>query len=254
MVVKTLVMQAVAAFLVELNPAAIDRYVSPHYIQHSPLVAAGVKPVKDLVVGLKSNPAYSYKTTRVIAEGPLVVLHGSYTGFGEKPLVAFDIFRVENGKLIEHWDAMQPEVEKTVSGHTQLDGSTQIADEKLTGKNRDLVAAFLKDVMIGGQYDKLTHYISTEKYIQHNPGIGDGLSGLGKAVEELGKAGIKMEYAKVHQIVAEGNFVFARSEGKFGGKPTVYNDLWRIENGKIVEHWDVMQDIPAKMPHNNGLF
>jgi len=63
-----------------------------------------------------------------------------------------------------------------------------------------------------------------------------------------------MKYAKVHKIVAEGNVVFAMSEGTFGGKPTAFFDLFRVANGKVAEHWDVMSEIPEKMAHANGKF
>ena len=56
------------------------------------------------------------------------------------------------------------------------------------------------------------------------------------------------------QTVAEGKFVLAASEGMFGGKPTAFFDLFRVDNGKIAEHRDVMADIPAKMAHGNGKF
>lgn len=62
-----------------------------------------------------------------------------------------------------------------------------------------------------------------------------------------------LAYKKLHQIVAQGNFVFTRAEGEFG-VPVAYNDLWRIENGTIVEHWDVIAEVPAKLPHTNGIF
>ena len=63
-----------------------------------------------------------------------------------------------------------------------------------------------------------------------------------------------MIYSDVHMVVAEGNFVFTASEGKLGGKPTAFYDLFRVEDGKIVEHWDVIADIPAEMAHDNGKF
>lgn len=65
-----------------------------------------------------------------------------------------------------------------------------------------------------------------------------------------------MIYDKTHMILAEGNFVLAASEGTFGGTPTTYYDLWRIENGKIAEHWDVMEPLAARKTwaNENGKF
>lgn len=95
-----------------------------------------------------------------------------------------------------------------------------------------------------------------EGYIQHNTGIADGLSGLGAALEALAAAGIQMVYDKTHQVLAQGNFVLGVSEGTFGGKPTSYYDLWRVEDGKIAEHWDVMETIadPSDWQNENGKF
>jgi len=56
------------------------------------------------------------------------------------------------------------------------------------------------------------------------------------------------------QTIAEGNFVFAASEGTFGGKPTAFFDLFRVDNCKVAERWDVMADIPAKMAQGNRKF
>ena len=67
---------------------------------------------------------------------------------------------------------------------------------------------------------------------------------------------IQMIYDENHQILAQGNFVLAVSEGSFGGVPTAYYDLWRIENGKIAEHWDIMETIAEKdtWQNQNGKF
>ena len=110
--------------------------------------------------------------------------------------------------------------------------------------------------MQGNHPEKTPEYFDGDSYIQHNTGIADGLSGLGAALEELGKAGIAMIYDKVHQILAQGDMVLAVSEGTFGGTPTSYYDLWRVENGKIAEHWDVMETITEKekWANDNGKF
>ena len=72
---------------------------------------------------------------------------------------------------------------------------------------------------------------------------------MGRWAEE----GKNLVYKKVHQVVADGDLVFTRAEGEFG-EPVVYSDLWRGEDGKIVEHWDVIAPVPAEVPHTNGLF
>ena len=108
-------------------------------------------------------------------------------------------------------------------------------------------------MLIGADYSLLTEYISTEQYAQHNPEAADGLAGFGTAVENWAAEGKTLAYKKVHQVIAQGDFVFVRSEGDFG-VPSIYNDLWRIEDGKMVEHWDVVIPVPATLPHSNGAF
>ncbi len=95
-------------------------------------------------------------------------------------------------------------------------------------------------------------YFDGDIYIQHNTGIADGLSGLGAALAALAKQNIQMIYTTVHQVLAQGNYVLAVSEGTFGGAPTSYYDLWRVENGKIAEHWDVMETIADKESWQNA--
>ena len=102
----------------------------------------------------------------------------------------------------------------------------------------------------------IANQVSSEQYDQHNPGIADGLDGLGAALAAFAEQGIVMAYDKLHGIFGEGNFVLTVSEGSLGGVPTSFYDLFRIEDGLIVEHWDVMESIaPAEEhKHNNGKF
>lgn len=125
-----------------------------------------------------------------------------------------------------------------------------------TEQNRELVKNFLYDVMQNNHPEKTADYFDGDKYIQHNIQIADGLSGLGKALNALAKQNIHMIYTTVHQILAQGNFVLAVSEGTFANNPTSYYDLWRIEKGEIAEHWDVMETIAEKYTwqNQNGKF
>ena len=74
----------------------------------------------------------------------------------------------------------------------------------------------------------------------------DQLSGLSKALGEMAKAGITMKYDTIHKVLGEGNFVLVVSEGQLGGKRSSFYDLFRIENDKIAEHWDTIEEIPSK--------
>lgn len=228
------------------------------YIQHNLAYGTGRGAFVGAVDYLASAPV---KTTvnniRAFEDGDKVFLQTVYNFAGMGEQVAFDIFRFDaEGKIAEHWDNLTAKAAPNPSGHTQLDGSAQITDLDKTEANRELVKNFLYDVMQGNNSAKTPDYFDGDTYIQHNTGIADGLSGLGAALEALGKQGIAMIYDKVHQVLAQGNFVLAVSEGTFGGAPTAYYDLWRVENGKIAEHWDVMETIADKSTwqNDNGKF
>ena len=248
---KRLVAEATDAFFNQHDLSAVDRYVGATYIQHSSLIGDGPDALRDLIAGL--SPDIRYENVRLLADGDLVAAHGRYIGFGETPLIAVDIFRVADGKLVEHWDGLQPEAGPNPSGHTALDGPTEVTRPNDTELSRAIVESFVDDVLIGGQLDRLTDLVSASSYTQHNPQIADGLDGLAAALEALAAQGISLVYHARHRTVAEGEFVMVLSDGEFG-RPVVYYDLFRVEDGKIVEHWDVIQDILAELPHNNGQF
>jgi predicted SnoaL-like aldol condensation-catalyzing enzyme len=137
-----------------------------------------------------------------------------------------------------------------------LDGATKVVDLGKTEENKQLVRSFVDDILVNGKMAKLAGYFEGDHYIQHNPNIGDGLSGLGAALKAMAKQGITMKYKKIHKVLGEGNFVLVVSEGSFADKATSFYDLFRIENGKIAEHWDTMETIPAQKDwkNKNGKF
>jgi predicted SnoaL-like aldol condensation-catalyzing enzyme len=247
---KELVLKAAGELFGDKDPSAVDRWVAPDYRQHSSLIADGPEALRGLVANLPEG--FHYELARVIADGDLVALHGVYHGFGPQPLVAFDLFRVRDGKLAEHWDALTPVVENTASGRSQTDGPAQPAKEN-TDRSRELVKEFAQRILQDADYSVLTDYISTETYLQHNPEAADGLDGFGAAAANWAQQGKNLVYKTVHQVVAEGDLVLLQSEGEFG-EPVAYWDLFRVQDGRIVEHWDVIAPIPAALPHANGLF
>lgn len=228
------------------------------YIQHNLAYGTGREAFLDSVTYLASAPVKTtVKNIRAFEDGDKVFLQTVYNFAGAGEQVAFDIFRFDEAGLIaEHWDNLAGAAEPNPSGHTQTDGTTEIKDSDRTEENRELVKNFLYDVMQGNNPAKTPDYFEGDIYIQHNTAIADGLSGLGEALAAMAEHNIRMIYDKVHQVLAQGNFVLAVSEGTFGGVPTSYYDLWRVENGRIAEHWDVMETIAERSTwqNQNGKF
>ncbi|MGJ8732049.1 MAG: nuclear transport factor 2 family protein [Cellulophaga sp.] len=230
-------------------------YINPtNYKQHNLDVADGLN---GFVETLKALPANSAKvnTVRAFEDGNFVFTHTDYNFFG--PKIGFDIFRFEDGLIVEHWDNLQvTAAQPNPSGRTMIDGATEIKDLDKTEENKELVAKFVTDILVNGDMSKLAQYFDGDNYIQHNPNIGDKLSGLGAALESMAQQGIFMKYSKIHMVLGQGNFVLTVSEGNLGEEHNAFYDLFRIEEGKIAEHWDVIQNIPAKADwkNENGKF
>ncbi|PSW06766.1 nuclear transport factor 2 family protein [Photobacterium lipolyticum] len=231
-------------------------YVNPdQYIQHNLAVGDGLAGFGAVLQALPEGSA-KVDVKRAFQDGDYVFTHTDYNFFG--PKVGFDVFRFENGLIVEHWDNLAEKVGPNPSSRTQLDGPTKVSDLDKTEENKVLVADFVDTILVKGDFEQLGRFIDDgdANYLQHNTNIADGLSGLGKALEEMAKQGIKMVYTQNHIVLGEGNFVLSISEGSFAGEHVSFYDLFRIENSKIVEHWDTIEPIPAKdaWKNNNGKF
>lgn len=236
---------------------AAKNLLAEGYIQHNLAYGTGRDAFIGSVAYLAAAPV---KTTvqniRAFEDGDKVFLQTVYNFAGAGEQVAFDIFRFDtDGRITEHWDNLATKAAPNPSGRTQIDGTMekQLVDSEVT---RKVVADFVGDVLRGENPDKLTSYFDGDTYIQHNTGIADGLSGLGAALAALAEQGIQMIYNKTYMVLADGNYGLAVSEGTFGGAPTSYYDLFRVESGKIAEHWDVMETIAEESTwqNQNGKF
>lgn len=236
-------------------------YINPsNYTQHNQAIADGLDGFGAALGQLAEVAANDQSlkpkvnTVRVIEDGNYVIAHTDYNFFG--PKIGIDIFRFEEGLIVEHWDNLQEKVTRTTSGRSQIDGATEIKDIDKTAENKILVQNLINDIFLGANPNKITEYISTEQYYQHNPGIKDGLTGLGEALQSLAEAGMPMVFEKNHIILGEGNFVVSVSEGIFMKEKVSFYDIFRIENGKVVEHWDTVEKIipTSEAKNQNGKF
>ncbi|WED28541.1 hypothetical protein L3V77_21580 [Vibrio sp. DW001] len=231
-------------------------YINPEqYIQHNLAVSDGLAGFGAVMQMLPEGSAKA-DVKRVFQDGEYVVLHTEYNFFG--PKAGFDVFRFEEGRIVEHWDNLQEIAPINRSGRTQFDGTTEIKDLEKTKENKALVADLVDSVFIKGEFSKVGQFIGPkdDDYLQHNVAVADGLSGLSEAMKALTKAGSPMIYTKNHKILGQGNFVIAISEGEFMKKHVAFYDLFRVENDMIVEHWDTIEAIPVKAEwkNTNGKF
>ena len=220
---------------------------SDRYTQHNPRVSDGLAGFLGAVKRLSTNFAKVH-TVRVFEDGDFVFAHTDYEVSG--PKVGIDIFRFENGKAVEHWDNLQQKLDApNPSSHTMIDGPTESSDRSSTAANKTLVRAFVEDIFIERDMTKLDRYFDGNNYINHNPRIADGVDHLRDRL--LSTTRTPFRFDAVHMVLGEGDFVLVVTEGTFGDRNTSFYDLFRVQSGKIAEHWDVVEEVPAKSESKN---
>lgn len=209
------------------------------YIQHNPQTHEGSEGLAELFKRLsKTSPRVNI--VRVFEDGDFVFAHTEYD-FSSRN-IGFEIFRFENDQAVEHWDNIQRRKGPNSSGHSMVDGEIDVTDHEMTESNRGIIISFVEDIVNQGYLEKLNDYINQEHYTEHNPDLDD--------------AAVSLEYKKCHRVLAEGNFVLSVCEGNANQVHSSFFDLYRLKNGKIVEHWDTTEVIPprTKWKNNNGKF
>jgi predicted SnoaL-like aldol condensation-catalyzing enzyme len=240
---------------IETGDEAAVAVVNPDkYIQHNPQTREGGEGLAALFKRLsKTSPRVNI--VRAFEDGNYIFAHTEYEFSTSR--IGFEVFRFEGDLAVEHWDNIQSRKGPNSSGRTMVDGPTRVTDQKLTESNRRLLQSFVNEVLIDRELHKLQDYVSNESFIEHNPQIGDGLATLASALSaRLANEGYEIQYDKNHRLLAEGNFVLSVSEGSFHGVHSAFYDLFRIAQGKIVEHWDTTEAIPAlaEWKNDNGKF
>jgi predicted SnoaL-like aldol condensation-catalyzing enzyme len=131
--------------------------------------------------------------------------------------IFFDIFRLEDSLVVEHWVFSAKAAPPNKSGHTQTDGPTEARHHQETETNMLIIREYYQTVHVSGDHGKVPQYIDEIK--------------------------IPLGY---------GDLVFVAAKGSVKGEPSVYIDLYRIEGGKIAEHWGIIEDVPPREEWKNG--
>ena len=240
---------------IETGDEASVAVVNPDkYIQHNPQTHEGGEGLAALFKRLsKTSP--SVNIVRIFSDGDYVFGHTEYEFSSSR--VGFEVFRFEGEQAVEHWDNIQSRQGPNLSGHSMVDGETEVNDLDKTEDNRSIIQAFISEVIIGSHLDKLDHFIATGVYIEHSPRLSDELPSLRTALSiQPSDDGAHIQYEKLHRLLVEGNFALTVCEGQRDGVATSFYDLWRLSSGKIVEHWDTSETVPprSEWKNENGKF
>jgi predicted SnoaL-like aldol condensation-catalyzing enzyme len=228
------------------DSTAIDRFFSQPFAQHDPNIGDGLPGLRAFVTELANSTTTNITIYRTVVDGDIVMLHSKYEGWPgfSGPVIAFDLFRFKDGKIVEHWGGQTPETGPNPSGHTQVDGPAAVLGRERTEANRTLVSSFKQVVTVELRFDRVGQFIDGDHYTQHASKVGDGVARMQARVSGVVKPGAAQVLIP-RLYIAEGNFVLALVEARTE-PPTANYDLFRVENGKIVEHWDVLSVIPPR--------
>lgn len=235
------------------EPGPISVVNEARYVQHNPQTHEGSEGLAALFLRLsKTEPKVNM--VRGFQDGEYVFAHMEYDFASRK--ICFEVFRFEDDQAVEHWDNIQDRLGPNTSGRSMVDGPTEVTDHALTERNRTLVRSFVNTVLIGRQLDRLQDFVDGEGFTEHNPHGADGLPALHSmlAASEGGRR--RIEYQRLHRVLAEGNFALSVSEGEREGSHTAFYDLFRIEDSKLVEHWDTTETVApeSEWKNSNGKF
>lgn len=223
------------------------------YVQHNPQTHEGSEGLAQLFKRLSKTEPH-VNMVRGFEDGDFVFAHMEYDFASRK--ICFEVFRFEDGQAVEHWDNIQERQAPNASSHDMVDGPTRATDHDLTETNRALVRSFAETVLVAGDLDRLGDFVDANAYVEHNPRLADGIETLRSALAQTTDGRRHIWYQRVHRVLAEGNFVLCVSEGQLGGVHCAFYDLFRVENGKIAEHWDTTETIApvGEWKNNNGKF
>ncbi len=218
------------------------------FVQHNPYAADGVEGLTRFI---RQSPRDQLQLTvvRAFQDGAYVVTHAKGQRSGRN--IFFDVFRFEDGLVVEHWAFSAMDAPPNRSGHTQTDGpeAKHLGD---TEKNKSLLRTYYETFHIRGDHSRSEQYFAGDLMIRHEPGVRDGVAEFMRDVEVL------MQHRAINEIkllLGQGDFVFIAAKGTHEGKPCVYIDLYRVADEKIVEHWGFPEMVPPQeqWKNNNGM-
>lgn len=236
------------------NPReAVETYTGHRYTQHSTGVADGVEGFLDFFLPfVERNPHREIEIVRIFEDGPWVFCSAYQSlNHGAAEWVTTDLFFTDSdGLILEHWDTIGPYIKDTTSGENMVRGTSEVDPSADTEANKSVVREYTKQVLQGRNFDKLDTFVS-EDLIERGAQIGPGRAGLAAWIASSA-AGV---YEMLFQLIGQGDFVMTYGKRHRDDKDVAVFDIYRLSDGKIVEHWMNDEEIsPRETWANSGKF
>jgi predicted SnoaL-like aldol condensation-catalyzing enzyme len=171
--------------------------------------------------------------------------------------VAFEVFRFEDGRAVEHWDNLQPRMGPGPGGHGMVEGLPPPSEEAAarTEVSRARAVEFVETVLIPRKAEMVGSFVS-EGAIQHDPCLADGAAGLRDGMAKRDGEKWRLRWDKVHRCLAEGDIALVVTEGGLGEHHASHYNMFRFEESVIVELWCTIDKVPPKEKwvNDNGKF
>jgi predicted SnoaL-like aldol condensation-catalyzing enzyme len=229
------------------DTTAIERYTGDRYTQHNTHVKDGkagfAEFFKEFVL---RNPKRDIQVLRSFEDEDMVFLHVYQSlNDGAAKWVTLDFFDTDNNdKLIEHWDVISEFSESNSGGHSSISGGFQVSDLDKTEENKSMIRLMIQDLYIDRTgLDSLNKYISADQFVRHSANTMDGRQALHSFLSD---PDCPLKYQEVVLCIGSGNYVATLSRATLNGEAHAQADLFRIENDKVVEHWDASEKIPPR--------
>lgn len=222
--------------------ATVHKIIAEDYIQHNPLVKTGKAGLLETLEFLKNlPPSDTTPKMLLIGEDDFVVTHFKLVFAGQHQVVT-DLFRLYNGQIVEHWDAIQI-VDSQYFGQIAV-AETEIVDQCFTTQNKALTDDYCQ-LWMARKYGEMQQ-LTSETSMLYCPMLCQTKE---QVIDKL--QGIHLE--KVHRIIGEGSFVLAQCTGVVNQVSQVVYGIFKLANHQIESIWIIHQPIPEQMAHNNGM-
>ncbi|MER5214370.1 nuclear transport factor 2 family protein [Streptomyces sp. NPDC002838] len=247
----------------EGNLKVADQYIRSDYIQHNAAAPDGREAIKNFIRDWHARyPDHKYNVQRVLAQGDLVLVHSNpvYEP-GTRGVALVDIFRFDKrGMIAEHWDTGQDVPETSVNGNDMFGTVSNPRTNQPSGPRwktpfSEKIATRYFDTLLVDKNPDAVKYLAPE-YYQHNPTIPNGSAGLREQFTNFFRQFPNLIVER-KRVIAEKDYVAIHAHYRLNpedrGQSVV--DIFRVnKQGKIIEHWDVMQDVPAESANDNTMF